>query len=116
VAYAHAGVGPKYLGVGSTPAVKKVLDKAGLKIEDLDVIEPNEAFAAQAPGGDARPRITRRQDHPERQRYLARPPDRGDRLHPDGQGAPQAAAHRRSYGLVTMCIGGGKALPPSSSE
>jgi acetyl-CoA C-acetyltransferase len=48
VAYTHAGVEPKYMGVGPTPAVKKVLEKTGLKIENLDVIELNEAFAAQA--------------------------------------------------------------------
>ena len=48
VAYAHAGVDPKYMGIGPVPAVRKVLEKAGLTIKDLDVIELNEAFAAQA--------------------------------------------------------------------
>src|SRR5258708_3296751 len=48
VAYAHAGVEPKYMGIGPVPAVRKVLDRAGLTIKDLDVIELNEAFAAQA--------------------------------------------------------------------
>lgn len=46
--YAHAGVDPKYMGIGPVPAVQKVLEKAGLKVGDLDVIESNEAFAAQA--------------------------------------------------------------------
>ncbi len=48
VAYAHAGVDPKYMGIGPVPATQKVLEKAGLSIKDLDVIEANEAFAAQA--------------------------------------------------------------------
>ena len=48
VAYAHAGVDPKYMGMGPVPATQKALKKAGLTIEDLDVIEANEAFAAQA--------------------------------------------------------------------
>ncbi|MEO8543270.1 MAG: beta-ketothiolase BktB [Burkholderiaceae bacterium] len=48
VAYAHAGVDPKYMGIGPVPATQKVLQKAGLSVKDLDVIEANEAFAAQA--------------------------------------------------------------------
>ncbi|RAG13383.1 acetyl-CoA C-acyltransferase, partial [Burkholderia multivorans] len=48
VAYAHAGVDPAYMGIGPVPATQKVLERAGLKIDDLDVIEANEAFAAQA--------------------------------------------------------------------
>ena len=48
VAYAHAGVDPKQMGIGPVPAVKKVMERAGLKVSDMDVIESNEAFAAQA--------------------------------------------------------------------
>jgi acetyl-CoA C-acetyltransferase len=48
VAYAHAGVDPLHMGIGPVPATRKVLEKAGLKVSDLDVIEANEAFAAQA--------------------------------------------------------------------
>ncbi|MPW18470.1 acetyl-CoA C-acyltransferase [Paraburkholderia sp. CNPSo 3157] len=48
VAYAHAGVDPNYMGIGPVPATQKVLERAGLKVGDLDVIEANEAFAAQA--------------------------------------------------------------------
>lgn len=47
VALATAGVEPRVMGIGPAPASKKVLDKAGLNIEDMDVIELNEAFAAQ---------------------------------------------------------------------
>jgi acetyl-CoA C-acetyltransferase len=48
VAYAHAGVDPKFMGIGPVPAVKKALERAALKLEQIDVIESNEAFAAQA--------------------------------------------------------------------
>ena len=48
VAGALAGCRPEVMGIGPVPASKKVLDKAGLKIEDMDIIEANEAFAAQS--------------------------------------------------------------------
>jgi acetyl-CoA C-acetyltransferase len=48
VAYASAGVDPKIMGTGPIPSTRKALAKAGLKIEDMDVIEANEAFASQA--------------------------------------------------------------------
>lgn len=48
IAYAHAGVEPEYMGIGPVPAINKALDKAGLSVSDLDVVELNEAFAAQA--------------------------------------------------------------------
>lgn len=48
VAYAHAGVDPAYMGIGPVPASRKALERAGLTVGDLDVIEANEAFAAQA--------------------------------------------------------------------
>ncbi|MCU0939980.1 MAG: acetyl-CoA C-acyltransferase family protein [Burkholderiaceae bacterium] len=48
VAYGHAGVDPKIMGIGPVPASQKALARAGLKIADMDVIESNEAFAAQA--------------------------------------------------------------------
>jgi len=48
VAYAHAGVDPNIMGIGPVPASQLVLKRAGLKLDQLDVIEANEAFAAQA--------------------------------------------------------------------
>jgi acetyl-CoA C-acetyltransferase len=47
-AYAHAGVDPSVMGLGPVPAVKKLMAKSGLQVTDFDVIESNEAFAAQA--------------------------------------------------------------------
>lgn len=46
--YAHAGVRPEVMGIGPVPAVEKLLSKTGLSVSDFDVIESNEAFAAQA--------------------------------------------------------------------
>jgi acetyl-CoA C-acetyltransferase len=46
--YASAGVDPKIMGMGPVPSSKKALEKAGLKISDLDLVEANEAFAAQS--------------------------------------------------------------------
>jgi acetyl-CoA C-acetyltransferase len=48
VTAAAAGVDPNYMGIGPVPATQKALERAGLKVGDLDVIEANEAFAAQA--------------------------------------------------------------------
>ena len=46
--YASAGVDPKIMGVGPIPASTKALEKAGLKMEDIDLVEANEAFASQS--------------------------------------------------------------------
>jgi acetyl-CoA C-acetyltransferase len=48
VAYSYAGVDPKFMGMGPVPAVQKLLAKTGFKLDDIDVFEVNEAFAAQA--------------------------------------------------------------------
>ncbi|MEC9357243.1 MAG: acetyl-CoA C-acyltransferase family protein [Pseudomonadota bacterium] len=48
VAYAHAGVDPAYMGIGPVPATRRVMERAGLTVDQMDVIESNEAFAAQA--------------------------------------------------------------------
>src|SRR5699024_9188594 len=48
VSYASAGVDPSIMGTGPIPSSRKALEKAGLKIEDMDLVEANEAFAAQS--------------------------------------------------------------------
>lgn len=48
VAYGHAGVDPAYMGIGPVPATRRVMERAGLTVDQMDVIESNEAFAAQA--------------------------------------------------------------------
>jgi acetyl-CoA C-acetyltransferase len=110
VGYSFAGVDPKYMGIGPVPAVKQLLEKTGVGVDDIDVFEVNEAFAAQALAV---------------QRDLGLP---SDRLNPNGSGIslghPIGATGsiisikalyelQRSggrYGLVTMCIGGGQGI------
>ncbi len=110
VAYAHAGVDPKYMGIGPVPATQTALKKAGLTIKDLDVIEANEAFAAQACA------VTRE---------LGLDPAK---VNPNGSGIslghPIGATGTLitvkalyeleriggRYALVTMCIGGGQGI------
>ena len=48
VSYAVAGVDPRIMGIGPVAAVPKALERAGLKLKDIDLIELNEAFAAQS--------------------------------------------------------------------
>jgi acetyl-CoA C-acetyltransferase len=110
VAYAHAGVDPKYMGIGPVPATQLALKKAGLTIKDLDVIEANEAFAAQACAVS---------------RDLGLDPAK---VNPNGSGislghpigATGALITVKAlyeleriggrYALVTMCIGGGQGI------
>lgn len=110
VGYAHAGVEPELMGLGPIPATRKVLEKAGLSISELDVIESNEAFAAQACA------VARALDFdPEK----VNPNGSGISLgHPVGAtGAIIAtkAIHELQriqgrYALATMCIGGGQGI------
>lgn len=110
VAYAHAGVEPSVMGIGPVPASRKALDRAGLKAHQMDVIEANEAFAAQALA------VTRQL---ELDPAKVNPNGSGISLgHPIG--ATGAAISVKAlyelkrtggrYGLVTMCIGGGQGI------
>ncbi|MDD2919113.1 beta-ketothiolase BktB [Rhodoferax sp.] len=110
VAYAHAGVDPMYMGIGPVPASQMALKKAGLTVADLDVIEANEAFAAQACAVS---------------RDLGLDPAK---VNPNGSGislghpigATGALITVKAlyeleriggrYALVTMCIGGGQGI------
>ncbi len=108
--YAHAGVSPDIMGIGPVPAVQNLLERTGLKVGDFDVIESNEAFAAQACA------VTQELGFDE------------SKVNPNGGaialGHPVGATgaiitvkainelHRTGgrYGLVTMCIGGGQGI------
>jgi acetyl-CoA C-acetyltransferase len=110
VAYGHAGIDPKIMGLGPVSAVQRALAKAGLKLDQMDVIESNEAFAAQALGVA---------------KELGMNPAK---VNPNGGavalGHPIGATgsiltvkamyelHRTGgrYGLITMCIGGGQGI------
>ncbi len=108
--YAHAGVQPRIMGMGPVPATRKVLDRTGIKLDEIDFFEVNEAFAAQALAVA---------------RELGLPPER---TNPNGSGislghpvgATGAILTVKSvyelertggrYALVTMCIGGGQGI------
>jgi len=110
VSYAHAGVDPKLMGIGPIPASRLALQRAGLQASDLDVIESNEAFAAQACA------VTQE---------LGLDPAR---VNPNGSGISlghpvgatgalitvkalyELARIGGRYALVTMCIGGGQGI------
>ena len=110
VSWAYAGVEPEIMGIGPVPATRSALEKAGLKLSDIDLIEVNEAFAAQ---------------------YLAVEKELGlDRSRTNVNGGAIALGHplgatgtrlvltllhemhRRGghYGLATACIGGGQGI------
>jgi acetyl-CoA C-acetyltransferase len=110
VGYSVAGVEPMLMGIGPVPATRKVLEKTGMKLDDIDLFEVNEAFAAQALAVI---------------RELGLPPER---TNPNGSGIslghPVGATGailvvkalyelKRTggrYALVTMCIGGGQGI------
>jgi acetyl-CoA C-acetyltransferase len=110
VASSSAGVDPAYMGIGVVPAVQKVLEKTGLQMSDFDVVEINEAFAAQVLAVDRELKL----DH--------------DRLNPNGGaialGHPIGMSGARivltaayemrekgySLGLAALCISGGQGM------
>ncbi len=110
VAYAHAGVEPTLMGLGPVPASRLALKRAGLSASDMDVIESNEAFAAQACA------VTRAL---ELDPAKVNPNGSGISLgHPVGATGAIIATKalyeleriRGRYALVTMCIGGGQGI------
>jgi acetyl-CoA C-acetyltransferase len=109
-AFASGGVDPAYMGLGPVPAVRKVLKATGMTLKDIDMIELNEAFAAQAIGCMRELGIENE-----------RPNELGSGIslgHPIGcTGARQMVTGmnhmvRKGYstGLITMCIGGGMGM------
>jgi acetyl-CoA acyltransferase len=112
VASATAGVPPRIMGFGPAPAARKVLEKAGLKLSDMDVIELNEAFAAQALA------VTRDLGLPDDAEHVN--PNGGAIAlgHPLGMSGARLVQtavhelHRRGgrYALCTMCIGVGQGI------
>ncbi|HWN30246.1 MAG TPA: beta-ketothiolase BktB, partial [Burkholderiales bacterium] len=110
LAYAHSGVDPKIMGMGPVPAVRKVLEKAGLKLEQMDVIESNEAFAAQAMGVSKELGMNPQKVNPNGGAIALGHPigATGCILTIKAMYELQRIGGR--YGLVTMCIGGGQGI------
>ncbi len=110
VGYAHAGLDPRIMGLGPVPATRKVLERTGLKLDQMDVIEANEAFAAQALGVAKELGFDMKKVNPN---------GSGISLgHPIGATGAIITVkaiyelHRTGgrYALVTMCIGGGQGI------
>ena len=110
VSAAVSGVDPAYMGIGMVPASNKVLEKAGLSVDDIDVVEANEAFSSVALAV---------------QRELKVPDEKMNPVggavalgHPIGAtGAVlvvktlhELERRQGRYGLVTLCIGGGMGI------
>jgi acetyl-CoA C-acetyltransferase len=111
--WAVAGVGPEVMGIGPVPATAKALDRAGLRLADMDLVELNEAFAAQVLA------VLREWHFCEQDAERLNVNGSGISLgHPVGATGGRILAtllremDRREarYGLETMCIGGGQGL------
>jgi len=110
VAYAHAGVDPKIMGIGPIPATKKVLERAGLTVDDMDVIESNEAFAAQACAVSKELGFDPAKTNPNGGAVAL-----GHPIGATGAIIATKALYELQriggrYALVTMCIGGGQGI------
>jgi acetyl-CoA C-acetyltransferase len=110
VAYAHAGVDPKIMGIGPVPASKKALERAGLTVADLDVIEANEAFAAQACAVTNELKLDPSKVNPNGSGISL-----GHPIGATGALITVKALYELQriggrYALVTMCIGGGQGI------
>jgi acetyl-CoA C-acetyltransferase len=110
VAYAHAGVDPKYMGIGPIPAVKKALERAGLKVTDMDVIESNEAFAAQACAVAKDLNFDLKKVNPNGGAIALGHPIGATGCILTIKAIYELQRTGGRYGLVTMCIGGGQGI------
>lgn len=110
VSYAFAGVKPDVMGLGPIPAVTKALEQAGLTVDDIDVVESNEAFAAQAMAVTESLKFDPAKVNP----------NGGAVAHGHPVGATGSIITLKAlyeleriqgrYGLITMCIGGGQGI------
>jgi acetyl-CoA C-acetyltransferase len=112
VSMASAGVDPRYMGLGPVPAVRKVLEKAGLSLEDIDLFELNEAFAAQSLGCLKELGMDMGSDLYSRVNVNGGAIAHGHALGNSGTRILTTLIYemkRRKavYGLATLCIGGG---------
>ncbi|MFZ5509162.1 MAG: acetyl-CoA C-acyltransferase family protein [Pseudomonadota bacterium] len=110
VSYAHAGVDPAYMGEGPIPAVKKALERAGLKASDLDVIESNEAFAAQALAVSKGLEFDPAKVNPNGGAVALGHPIGATGVILTVKAIYELQRTNKRYALVTMCIGGGQGI------
>lgn len=110
VAYAHAGVEPAYMGIGPVPASRAALKRAGLKLSDIDVIEANEAFAAQACAVSKEMGFDPNKVNPNGSGISLGHPIGGTGAIITIKCVYELQRIKGRYGLVTMCIGGGQGI------
>ena len=110
VSYAHAGVDPKIMGIGPVPASRKALEKAGLKVSDLDVIEANEAFAAQACAVSQELGLDPAKVNPNGSGISLGHPVGATGALITVKALYELQRTQGRYALVTMCIGGGQGI------
>ncbi len=110
LSYGHSGVDPKYMGIGPVPAVKKALERAGLKISDLDIIESNEAFAAQACAVSKELGLDSAKVNPNGGAIALGHPIGATGAILTIKALYELKRTGGRYALVTMCIGGGQGI------
>lgn len=110
VAYGHAGVEPSLMGLGPIPAVQNAMKKAGLKVADMDVIESNEAFAAQACAVAKDLGFDPKKTNPNGGAVALGHPVGATGCLISVKALCELQRIGGKYALVTMCIGGGQGI------
>ena len=110
VAYGHAGVEPTLMGLGPIPAVQNAMKKAGLKVSDMDVIESNEAFAAQACAVAKDLGFDPKKVNPNGGAVALGHPIGATGCIISIKALYELERIKGKYALVTMCIGGGQGI------
>ena len=110
VAYGHAGVEPTLMGLGPIPAVQNAMKRAGLKVADMDVIESNEAFAAQACAVAKDLGFDPKKTNPNGGAVALGHPVGATGCLISVKALYELQRIGGKYALVTMCIGGGQGI------
>jgi acetyl-CoA C-acetyltransferase len=110
IAYGHAGVEPRIMGLGPVTAVKNALAKARLSLADIDVIESNEAFAAQALGVNQELGLDAAKVNPNGGAVALGHPIGATGCILTVKAMYELQRTRKRYALITMCIGGGQGI------
>jgi acetyl-CoA C-acetyltransferase len=110
LAYAHCGVDPNYMGIGPVPAVKKVLQRAGVALDDVGVIELNEAFAAQALAVIEELELDPARVNPNGGAIALGHPISATGTAITAKAISEMHRGNHDHALVTLCIGGGQGI------
>lgn len=110
IAYGHAGVDPKYMGIGPVPAVQKALSQADLEIADMDVVESNEAFAVQACAVTKELHFNPDKTNPNGGAVALGHPIGATGCILTVKALYELQRIQGRYALITMCIGGGQGI------